>query len=199
MTPSAGIPDQSLTSGLVGARLPTARVLPTLVSSSSSSEKLDYSRDDVTGIMCALLLTPASFHIWPKGRCRWLLRNRNCPLEGPLPLKVFFLFHSLLSRQPCRHCLNIRLDDILQRLPLLLKVTLPQILLKWLRNWPNQRAQKFLRYTEEIPASIVAVVGESSQTEYLQRVYHLQFLDLVRYKNFWYFPFLFSELSLIRS
>ena len=43
---SAGVPEQSLTTGLVGAKLPATGVLPTLVYSSSLSEKLDYPGDD---------------------------------------------------------------------------------------------------------------------------------------------------------
>ena len=44
--PSAGVPEQSPISGLVGAKLPTIKVLFTPKSSSSSSEKLEYSGDD---------------------------------------------------------------------------------------------------------------------------------------------------------
>ena len=44
--PSVEVPEQSLVAGLVGTELPTTRVRPTLLSSSSSSEKLDYSGDD---------------------------------------------------------------------------------------------------------------------------------------------------------
>ena len=40
------VPEQSPTIGLVGVELSTIRVLSTLVSSSSSSEKRDYSGDD---------------------------------------------------------------------------------------------------------------------------------------------------------
>ena len=47
MISSVGVPEQSLTIGLVGARLPAVRVSPTLVPSPSSSEKLDYSGDDI--------------------------------------------------------------------------------------------------------------------------------------------------------
>ena len=46
MMSSVEVPEQSPTAGLVGVKLPTTRVLPTPVSSSSSSEKLDYSGDD---------------------------------------------------------------------------------------------------------------------------------------------------------
>ena len=46
MRSSVEIPEQRPTTGLVGVELPTTRVLPTPVSSLSSSEKLDYSRDD---------------------------------------------------------------------------------------------------------------------------------------------------------
>jgi len=42
----AGVSEQSPTTGLVGAKLPTTRVLPTPVSSLSSSKKLDYSGDN---------------------------------------------------------------------------------------------------------------------------------------------------------
>ena len=43
---SAGVPEQSPTTGLVGAKLPATGVLPTPRLSSSSSKKLDYSGDD---------------------------------------------------------------------------------------------------------------------------------------------------------
>ena len=43
---SVEVLEQSLTAGLVEVELPTTGVLPTLVSSSSSSERLDYSGDD---------------------------------------------------------------------------------------------------------------------------------------------------------
>jgi len=46
MMSSMGVPEQSPTTGLIGAKLSATGVLPTLVSSSSSSEKLDYSGDD---------------------------------------------------------------------------------------------------------------------------------------------------------
>ena len=47
MMSSAGVPEQSPTIGLVGAMLPAVGVSPTLVSSPSSSEKLEYSTDDI--------------------------------------------------------------------------------------------------------------------------------------------------------
>jgi len=43
---SVEVPKQSPITRLVGTELPTIGVLPSPVSSSSSSEKLDYSRDD---------------------------------------------------------------------------------------------------------------------------------------------------------
>ena len=46
MMTSVEVPLQSPTVGLVGAELPTTEVLPTPLSSSSSSEKLYYSGDD---------------------------------------------------------------------------------------------------------------------------------------------------------
>jgi len=58
------VPEQSLTTGLVGAMLRTIGVLTTSVSSSSSSESLiTQEMMMLTGITCILLLTPASFHI----------------------------------------------------------------------------------------------------------------------------------------
>ena len=47
MVSSAWVPEQSLTTRLVEARLPVVKISPTLVSSPSLSEKLDYSRDDI--------------------------------------------------------------------------------------------------------------------------------------------------------
>ena len=47
MISSVAVPEQSLTIGLVGARLPAVRVSPTPIPSPSSSEKLDYSGDDI--------------------------------------------------------------------------------------------------------------------------------------------------------
>ena len=46
MMSSEEVPEQSPITGLVWAKLPATGVLPTPVSSSSSSEKLHYSRDD---------------------------------------------------------------------------------------------------------------------------------------------------------
>ena len=46
MMSSTGVPERSPTTGLVGAKLPATGVLLTPVSSSSSSGKLDDSRDD---------------------------------------------------------------------------------------------------------------------------------------------------------
>ena len=46
MMSSVEVPGQSPTTGLVGAKLPAIRVLPTPVSSSSLSEKLDDSGDN---------------------------------------------------------------------------------------------------------------------------------------------------------
>ena len=47
MMSSAGVPEQSPTTGLLEARLSPVGVLPTPVSFPSSSEKLDYSGDDI--------------------------------------------------------------------------------------------------------------------------------------------------------
>ena len=44
--PPVEVPELSSIDGLIGAELLTIGILPTPVSSSSSSEKLDYSRDD---------------------------------------------------------------------------------------------------------------------------------------------------------
>ena len=46
MMSSVEVPEQSPTAGLVKVELPTTRVLPTPISSSSLSEKLDYLGDD---------------------------------------------------------------------------------------------------------------------------------------------------------
>ena len=58
--PSAEVPEPSSVVGSVGAELLTAEVSPILVSSSSSSEKLDYSKDDDVDI---LLLLPVNIPI----------------------------------------------------------------------------------------------------------------------------------------
>ena len=63
MMSSAGVPEQSPTTGLDGARLPSVGVSPTLVSSPSSSRNWITQEMTLTGIMCILLLTPARFHI----------------------------------------------------------------------------------------------------------------------------------------
>ena len=68
---SVEVLEESPATGLVRVGLPTTEVLPTPVSSSSSSEKLDYSGDDDDDwMMCTLLLIPANILIWPKRRCR---------------------------------------------------------------------------------------------------------------------------------
>ena len=68
---SMKVSEQSPVAGLVGTELPTIGVHPTPMSSSSSSEKQDYSEMTMlTGMMCILLLIPANILTWPKRRCR---------------------------------------------------------------------------------------------------------------------------------
>ena len=62
MMPSIGIPEQSLTTRLIGTRPPVAEVSHTLASCSSSSERLDYLRDDLDWIMYVPRLIAASSH-----------------------------------------------------------------------------------------------------------------------------------------
>ena len=94
--PSAGNPEQGPTTGLVRVRLPAAGVSSTLVSSSSSSEKLDYSGDDIDwDDMCPASDT-SKFSLLTKEEMQVVARRRNCHLEGSLPLRVFFLPYSIL-------------------------------------------------------------------------------------------------------
>ena len=130
MMPSAGVPEQSPTTRLIRARLPAARVLPTLVSSSSSSEKLDYSRDDINRDNMRLVPDTGKFSHMTVEEMQVVAPEKEFPLGETTPLRILFLLRSFLSCQPCRHCFNISLDDILLRLSLLLKV----ILLKYCQN-----------------------------------------------------------------
>ena len=62
--PSVEVSEQSSIAGPVGPELPITRVLPTVVSSLSLSEKLDYWEITMlTGMMCILFLIPANILI----------------------------------------------------------------------------------------------------------------------------------------
>ena len=63
MMSSAGVPEQSPTTGLDGARLPSVGVSPTLVSSPLSNEKLDYSEDDIDWDNVCRAPDTSNFHI----------------------------------------------------------------------------------------------------------------------------------------
>ena len=61
MKPSIGIPEQSPSTRFVVTKPPVVEVPPTQVSSFSSSERVDYSEEDVWR-MCFLCLIVASSH-----------------------------------------------------------------------------------------------------------------------------------------
>jgi len=62
MMPSIGMPEQSLTTGLVVVRSPAVEIASTQASPSSSNEEVDYSGNMSTGTMCVLLLIAVSSH-----------------------------------------------------------------------------------------------------------------------------------------
>jgi len=92
----ARVPEQSPTTGLVGARLPAARVLLTPVSYSSSSKKQDYSGDDIDwDNMCHAPDTSKFSHLTEEEEQVAAL-EKELPLRGTATLRVFFLPNSLL-------------------------------------------------------------------------------------------------------
>jgi len=109
MMSSAGVLDQSPTTGLVGAKLPATIVLPTPVSSSSSSEKLDYSGDD--DVECDNV-HPApdtsKYSYLAEEEMHVAIPSQNRHLERPLLLRVFFSTPIIIFfLQSSRYCLDL--------------------------------------------------------------------------------------------
>jgi len=85
------VPEQSLTTGLVGVELRTTRVLLTFVSSSSSSEKLDYPGDDnVDRDNVHPSPDTSKYSHLAEEEMQVATPKINCHLEKLLLLRVFF-------------------------------------------------------------------------------------------------------------
>ena len=79
-----GVPEQSPTTGLVRARLPPAGVLLTPVSSPSSSEKLDYSGDDIDWSNVHPAAEATKFSYLTEEEMQMTVLKKELPLEGTI-------------------------------------------------------------------------------------------------------------------
>ena len=110
MMPSAGVPEQSPTTGFV--RAPVVRVLPTPISSLSSSEKLDYSGDDIEWDNACPVPDTSKFSYLTEEEVQVAVSEKELPIEGTATTDGILSASLFLSCQLCRHCLNICFDDV---------------------------------------------------------------------------------------